>query len=1079
MVKTTRLSMIISLAGLLLLVVGVVYGQPGESRVFQGLPIDPWKAPEKVDYKKLGNDIHVYLKTSTLVFSGDTASITDARVLGTRMVETPHPNLVVTSWEGTEYAQRFSKNGKIDAYDDGEYINVFGKFTLTSADGRKWLKPDVWYKIDKNNGYTQVRYNLWGNVRKSDPPIEIRKLHIDLIVGNVNYTKVNTFWQGWGLNGSNGAESGYELQVDTSRDRVLFTDKAVNMMIVSNARMGFATEPVTYEGKSIEPGLDGYMSYLTVKSQHVFRYTFVNHQKAAYVLRQPLDLRFLMCYLPTREYRKPKMHFFTGAAVSLSEASRVGVDAMETWGYMGYPYESEDRSRKMVEFDKQAHDYGIKHCHFMVNWYPLAGPNPRYPEPFDETAKRDQIVNLSPYTWEGSGHPVMCINARNWFENYIETAIHDIVDFDGDGIRIDCGAPAHCKNTMHGCSKDYSCESLGYYGFYKQVHAFLDSLSIRNGRDYILASNILNQPCANVYLDLALSGEGYPGYPNELRRNGVYTTFLYGRDFNRLGGGNNSMTPVDTPKLFEMLISRCGALMYWFSYSDMGTANWMKYSNPFRIFNVNNCEVHHPFQFDYTHYTKAISDRVFPIIYSRKGEALAVVCNENEGPGKGELRINAGELRLPDRVMVFEPFSGMCRSARSRSGDIRIPIAYPKPWDVDFYVIRSVPNKPEVIWHDVQIHDLSQTYSKKTLSVRAKGIPGKTYSYLDLFTAGMSRPSKANGAEIHSYNPANGMVRLRVNHGVSGAIRFSVMFGREQAKSRKTDVGAAYARVRAIGKAIGNRNYSSKDKEMLRTLIDSIRDNADAIAPAKRRAVLTTLVDVERLEYACDEVKLYPRRIRELVDRLRSEGACEQQWTILGPFANDPGSGFGFDNDAVPSGFDFTASYVGAENRKIAAKNAVGYYLDFSSIIGEPTLDAAGYSLRNMVVLGESRVTSDETRTALLKLSAIGRVKMWLNGKLLDIPDALEVRRYGNNNLGNPTPYETSCKVGLRKGVNVLTFKLECAETWEMLVSLRDLTGEALGQKVAFTPVLSTKERVIAHCFYLNAREQLRKHQLH
>ncbi|NIA31820.1 MAG: hypothetical protein GWP06_18160, partial [Actinobacteria bacterium] len=711
----------------------------------QTLPMDPWKAPRKVDFQKIGNDIHVYLKTATLIFNGSTANIQDAKVIGTQMVETPQPNLVVVSPDGTVYSQNRSTKGKIDAYDDGEYINVFGRFTLTSEDSRTFQMPDVWYKIDKNNGYTQVRYNLWGNVYKADPPVEIMKLYVDTIVGNIKYNKVEHFWQGCGVRREN--ESDWEpwanFKADISQDRVFVSDKIVNMMMVNNARMGFATEPITFEGLSTEKGLDGYMAYLAKDNQHVFRYTFINHKAAPYKLIMPYEIQFTMAYLPTREYRRPKMKFFTGAWVEFDECARVGIDTIETWGKMGWPFDKQASYDTVMETNKKIHHYGLKHTHFCVNWYPLNGPNPRYPEPYGETAKRDQAHTFGRYfTWSSDPNtPYMCLNSKGWFDNYYENAVHNIVDFDGDGIRMDCSTPLMCRNTLHGCSEAYSTETLAYYKFCKKLARFYKSMSEKNGREYTLGTSQTIQPSVNVYLDFALTGEGATGLPTESERNANFTTFLYGRDFAMLVGGN---TPVDitSSKLYEMMIAKCGTVTYLVNMASEAS-RWMKYSNPFRIFNVNNCEVHHPYHYDYSDYTKKLAEKVFPIVYSRKNEALVVLCNESETGGSGELYLNAENLGLPEDLMVYEPLSGTYRRVKNDNGTIQMAVTYPDAWAVDFYVIRPYPKNPKVVWYDVRVWDVNQTWDGTNLLIKTKGMPSKRLPHINVFTVGTTLQRQA------------------------------------------------------------------------------------------------------------------------------------------------------------------------------------------------------------------------------------------------------------------------------------------------------------------------------------------------
>ncbi|MCL5102981.1 MAG: hypothetical protein M1133_02540 [Armatimonadetes bacterium] len=1036
------------------------------------LPIDSWKAPRQVHFERQGGRIKVYLKTSTLVFDGRTANMSSAVVLGTQMIDTPHPNLVVVTPDGMEYSQNLSTRGKLDAFDDGEYINVFGRFALTSKKkSGTSLYPEVWYKIDKNNGYTQVRYTLSTFV-----PVSIKKLYVDTSVGNVAYNKVRHFWQGCGVRRDNSWEPWQNLEADISQDKVVVADKLVNMMMVCNARMGFATEPVTFEGISIDKGLDGYLAYLIRSNQHVFRYTFINRNETAYALASPYSIRFTMSYMPFREYRKPRMHFMCGAQVGLSELARVGVDVTETWGYMGYPYDTQEHQEQRIAFNKDAHRYNIKHNHFCVNWYPLAGPTPRYPEPYGQTAKHDQMFTFGKYfTWGPSAdQPFMCLNSRGWFENYYLNAIHNITDFDGDGLRVDCNTPNMCQNTQHGCSRDYTCETIAYYEFGKAVDKFFRAWSKVTGREYTLSSSATIQPCNNAYLDLTMTGEGESGYPDEPTREAVYTAFLYGRDFNKLTGGN-SPTPLDTPKIYEMMIARCGVPMYPFSSDAPQAMIWMKYANPFRIFDVNNCEVHHPYHYDYPKYTRGIADKVFPIVYSRKNEALVVVCNESERRGDGHLVLNADTLGLPSRVMVFEPFSGTYRLAESRKGRIDVPLTFPAPWDVDFYVVKPVPKNPEVIWHDVRVWKISQSWGNRTLSVKVRGIPEKTYSHIDLFTGGMGCPADVRGARLLSYNPVDGMAKLRIEHNASSVVKFSVKFGKGRTARVKIDPLAAYEQVKRIDGMIRSLNYYEEDKQSLQGKINSIRDNADAIPSSKKREILTHLTDVERRLYVYDEIKMNGRVVKDLVDRVRRDYIPEQQWTVLGPFQNDAKSDFAFENDKLPASLDFSKTCAGLDGRTIAAKNAVGYYLDFNLLAAKPVCNAVGASMRNMTAFASSKVDSDRDRDLTIRLTGIGRAKIWLNGKLLDLKGAEAIQQPRAGGLP-PEPFEATCAAHLNRGENSIVYKVESGpENWEFYTSLTDASGSHGISGVKFLPVLNSVPTEYAHSFYLNVKSLLRR----
>lgn len=1024
------------------------------------VPYDTWEAPkEGFRFQRKSGSIVVLTRTSRLVFSEKTGNIVESSILGTPLGNIPYPNLVIKRL-GRTYTQNNSAAGSLDVTDDDEkdFLVIRGKFRLTSQDGRKSFDWSVTYRICKENGYTIVTYaNPTNEIRNGSYfSLEHRFNGIErhgmdqLALGCGGIEDRKNWWIGW------------REKLMGKSDEVYADKNMLNLVMMGNGRIGIASEPPsTMKIFNIEDGKSGYLRVETKDKARAFAWIIVNQSNPGGVAvgaRFPDTVTYSLCFYPLREYRRPRMRFASYWTSGL-QMGLLGSDLTENLDAHGR------HTRRMNE---EVHKYKGKVIFMAPNW---------------EISRdgSDQLHTFGePKTWGSENARQQCWASKPFQKRYFkDLMVETVLDEAGDGARLDCNTPAWCNNTAHGCDIEHSFHALTFFETMRQLRKDYDAIEKKTGREYLIGAANSSYPSVNAFSDWVCSGEGNDGYPSQMICDIHFNSLFYGRDFTLLSGGNSPVNS-DSSRVYEQMLERCGTVcfhLYHPTSTHKRASMWKKYSNPLKIFKVNESQVHHPYHGDYTQFVGKRDKELLNILYSRDGTALATLCNRSKADSAGPFEVNLKPLKIRDsRILLFDVNSRTTRICQAAGdGWLRTRLPYPKQYDVSFITIRALPKHPEVIWNSVTTMSVEGSFTKGVLSVKADGQPALE-SRIYVYCPGGSYPVSVagGGGTLAAFNSIDRMALIEFVYDERGKASLKIDFAEGERAPDNIDIRKSIALMREIGSRVDRLNYTNADARTLNEVCMKIRNHVHQFADEKdRRAVLEEVNDAERLLFCQQKIIDCPDRVRGLPlwgsrnievveDYVSKSGAVAMDWAVSGPFDNK-----GFDRKYPPE--QNAASAAGKGRRGDGDgdvwKKVTGYYIDFGYSVKSPRLDSVANPRRETIAFARTTVVSPADRKAFLKFRGEGSVRLWLNGR--------EIATFKTKGSSAVVP-ERRVEIDLRKGDNKLTLKTESGgRGWLFYPMITDTAGKVMKDLRFVAAAAPDSRSPYAHPFFVNVREKL------
>ncbi|MDY6914398.1 MAG: hypothetical protein SVT52_08085 [Planctomycetota bacterium] len=1024
--------------------------------LLSALPIDPWAAPKNgFSYKNKGSTVVVRTRTAELVFAKRTCNISRCRILGTPLGDVAYPNLIIKRF-GKSFSQNNARNGSLKVINKKDFLILKGGFSLTADDGEESFPWSVTYRICKDNGYTVVTYgNPTGEIRNGGyfglehklSGIERHRLD-QLALGCGGIEKQKNWWIGW--------RDSYMPQADG-----VYTDKhMLNLVMMGNGRVGIASEPPhTMQMFNIEEGKSGYLRVETKDKARVFSWIIINRQGTngvAVGAKFPDKLTYTLCFYPLREYRQGGMYFPSYWTTGL-QMGLLGADMTENLDASG---------RHTRQMNEDVHKYGGKVIFMAPNWE-------------ISTDASEQVHRFGkPAHWGAEENRQQCWSSKPFQKRFFrDLMIEAVLREAGDGARLDCNTPDWCNNQAHGCDAGHSFHALTLFNAMRQLRKDYDALAKKTGRRYIIGSNNASYPSVNAYSEWVISGEGNAGYPSPIVCDLYFNSLFYGRDFSLIVGGN-SPTDAASPRIYQQMLRRCGTVsfhLYHHTATHRNATMWKKYHNPLWIFKVKRSQVHHPWHYDYTNFVSRRDEELWQILYARPGQTLATLCNRNKQGSREVFEINAKALGIAGPKLLLLDVNSMASRTAQVGGDgwLRTEVPCPPRHDVDFVLVRPLPQEPEVVWNSVTTMSVKGDFAKKALSVEAAGLPGLE-SRLYVYCPPGRYPVGVDGGTLSAFDSVNRIAWVDFVYDERGEASLKMDFVEgEPPAGGKTDILKTVARMRAANTRVALLNYTKSDTEALKRACMRIRNNVHLLADSEnRRGVLEEVNDAERLLFCQEKIIECPEKVRGLpkwssrdkevtLGYVKKSGAVAADWAVIGPFGNK-----GFDKMYPPEkGLSFKATYAGKDGGKIGWRRVAGYYVDLGYCIKPPRLDPISNPLREMIAFAATTIVSPEDRQAVLHFRAEGSLRLWLNGK-----EIAACKTTG----GSTTVSERKVQIELAEGRNVLLLKTESGGvSWLFYPRIMDKTGKIMKDLRFIAEEVPAGRAPYAHAFFVNVREEL------
>ncbi len=392
----------------------------------------------------------------------------------------------------------------------------------------------------------------------------------------------------------------------------------------------------------------------------------------------------------------------------------------------------------------------------------------------------------------------VCYNDEKIRKTLVEKLLFGFIDeMKCDGVYLDGFVPwIPCENSLHGCQGPKR-QTEGYIELVDQFRELAK-------KSEPLEAVLWGHPGEHVYgphglSDIAYLGEMFvpPWVPTKSELEGYFSSLLHGSQVVYCSAPGNGGPDWEDVRVYEGALSRCALVQApdpvvnaWIEKrpDDPGLQLWRRCMLPLGVFDVNDSEVHHPFDVDYREYASGPEEGATVILYHRPGDVLLVAVREIDKPSSTvSVRLKTQPLGLDTpKVWLFDTASLELKELETKNGQIdlgKLDLARgPR-----ILRLLSARGARQPVWHDQVVWRVETQESASTLQLNATGVPESDGI---LYLACSRAPSIDNG-ELLSYDPESSLATVRVRFDASGRTHTSLTV----ATARQLSYGNLLARL--------------------------------------------------------------------------------------------------------------------------------------------------------------------------------------------------------------------------------------------------------------------------------------------
>lgn len=221
---------------------------------------------------------------------------------------------------------------------------------------------------------------------------------------------------------------------------------------------------------------------------------------------------------------------------------------------------------------------------------------------------------------------------------------------------------------------------------------------------------------------------------------------------------------------YEMALTRCATVMApcepLLGYTREDEECWSRYMSPLVIYDVENSEVHHPFDSDFTSYASVDVQGVTPVIYARSGDVLLVTAKETRESKPATVKLSLKSLGFPgNKVLVYDAIQ---RRLQKMTADQNGMLTLTKlSVDQGPQILRVIaqPDKPIELWHGPEtwkaaIKEIPANASKRKMcEIKLHGVPTAESELLVYIGA---KSEAVEGGTLLDFDESCGVAKISV-----------------------------------------------------------------------------------------------------------------------------------------------------------------------------------------------------------------------------------------------------------------------------------------------------------------------------